>query len=74
MAQAETLYTTLQDTPVRDKPVALGSTVTAHLPTGSMLETVKEVGAFTAVSYIQDGKVKTGFIAIPTEKERRYQP
>lgn len=63
LAHAETVYTSLEDTPVRDKPVALGSTVVAHLKAGSMLETVKQVGAFTAVSYIQDGKVKTGFVA-----------
>jgi|GEM_PF-4701216 len=63
IAHAETVYTSLEDTPVRDKPVALGSTVVSHLKAGSMVETVKQVGAFTSVSYIQDGKVKTGFIA-----------
>lgn len=62
VGSAETLYTTLQETPVRDKPVALGSTVIARLKAGTMIETVKQVGAFTTVSFIQDGKVKTGFI------------
>jgi hypothetical protein len=59
---AETLYTTQQETPVRDKPVAIGSNVIARLKAGTMIETVKQVGAFTTVSFIHDGKVKTGFI------------
>lgn len=61
-ASAETLYTQLEDTLVRDKPVALGSTVVAHLKAGTMVETIKAVGAFTTVSFIQNGKVQTGFI------------
>jgi hypothetical protein len=62
-AEAKTVYTSLQETIVRDKPIVLGSSVIFKLPAGSMLETVKQVGAFTAVSFIADGKVKTGFIA-----------
>jgi hypothetical protein len=61
-ASAETLYTRLEDTVVRDKPMALGSTVVAHLKAGTMLETIKQIGAFSTVSYIQNGKVKTGFV------------
>lgn len=60
---AETTYTKLEDTIVRDKPVALGSTILAHLKAGSMIETTKRIGAFTTVSFIMDGKVRTGFIA-----------
>ena len=71
VASAETIYTRLQETPVRDKPVALGSNIIARLKAGNMLETVKEVGAFTAVSFIQDGKVKTGFIATSQIKDAK---
>jgi hypothetical protein len=62
-AYAETMYTTLQDTIVYDKPVADASAIIAHLPSGSMIETVKEVGAFTTISFIQNGKVGTGLVA-----------
>ncbi len=61
-AHAETLYTSLQETIVRDKPVALGSTIIARLKPGTLVETIKPVGAFMTVSFIQDGKVRTGFI------------
>lgn len=61
-ALAETTYTNLEQTPVRDKPAALGKVI-ATLPSGSMIETIKVVGAYTNVSFIQDGKVKNGFIA-----------
>lgn len=60
-AHAETLYTNLESTAVHDKASAT-SKVTATLPTGSMIETVKAVGNYTAVSYILDGKVQTGYI------------
>lgn len=60
-ALAETLYTNLEDTPVQEKPVA-GAPVLIHLPAGSMIETAQTVGAFVAISFIDGGKVKNGFV------------
>ena len=63
IAQAATVYTTVDGTVVRDKPMAIGSTIVATLKPATMVETIKQVGAYTSVSVIVDGKVKTGFIS-----------
>jgi hypothetical protein len=63
VAQAVTVYTSSNGLVVRDKPSALGSLIIATLKTDTMVETGRQVGDFTAVSVVVDGKVKTGYIS-----------
>lgn len=62
-AYAKTVYTMVDGTVVLDQPKAVGSAVVAVLKSATMVETDKKVGAFTSVSFIIDGKVRTGFIS-----------